>query len=107
LELYEKPPYDIRRNMEALDTPRYKVTPASQSVLPRDVAAEKQMRHLLSELISSSSDLNVRVWLDGVYTNVEDSHTNGDWMNGREIYFKVEGRVNSPRDTLPGSTGVG
>jgi hypothetical protein len=90
--------------MEALDTPRYKPTSGGQSVLPREVA-EKQMRRLLSELISSSSDLNVRVWLDGVYTNVEDSGLNGEWMNGREIYFKVEGRVDSARDTLPGSTG--
>ena len=53
------------------------------------------MRGLLEQLISSSEDLNVRVWLDGVYTDIDNAEVEGDWMNGREVYFKVEGRVDS------------
>lgn len=55
--------------------------------------SEEQLKQLLGRLISSSEDLNVRVWLDGVYTDVESTPVPGDWMNGREVYFKVEGRV--------------
>lgn len=51
------------------------------------------MRHLLEALISSSNDLNLRVWLDGVYTDVESAEIDGNWTDGREVYFKVEGRV--------------
>jgi hypothetical protein len=54
---------------------------------------DDQLKELLAELISSSGDLNVRVWLDGVYTNLDDARVNGDWMKGREVYFKVEGKV--------------
>lgn len=36
----------------------------------------------------------MRVWLDGVYTDIENAAAaNREWMKGREIYFKVEGRV--------------
>lgn len=56
--------------------------------------AEDQLKNLLAELISSSGGLSVRVWLDGVYTDIENAAAaNREWMKGREIYFKVEGRV--------------
>jgi len=35
----------------------------------------------------------VRVWLDGIYTDIGDEQVHGDWMNDRDVYFKVEGRV--------------
>jgi hypothetical protein len=35
----------------------------------------------------------VRVWLDGVYTDIENAGTRREWMKGREVYFKVEGKV--------------
>ena len=53
---------------------------------------DDKLKSLLEALISSSKDLNVRVWLDGVYTEL-DGENQRDWMNGREVYFKVEGSV--------------
>ena len=66
---------------------------------------DSQLRELLAELISSSTDLNIRVWLDGIYTDIEDSHVHGDWMQGREVYFKVEGKVDGPKKPEDGSSG--
>ena len=59
------------------------------------------MKDLLAELISSSASLNVRVWLDGIYTDIENTARHQEWMRGREVYFKVEGKVdgkNSPEN---------
>lgn len=84
--------FDIQRNMETLDTSRYPPGEPSQSIPERVMSAE-QLRHLLEALISSSNDLNLRVWLDGVYTDVENTEINNNWIDGREVYFKVEGRV--------------
>ncbi len=84
----------IQSNMQASDTSRYPSGEASQSVLDKGVS-DAQLRGLLEQLISSSEDLNVRVWLDGVYTDIDNAEVEGDWMNGREVYFKVEGRVDS------------
>lgn len=61
--------------------------------LARDVLTGDQLKSLLAELISSSANLNVRVWLDGVYTDIENADAHGEWMKCREVYFKVEGRV--------------
>jgi hypothetical protein len=51
------------------------------------------LKDLLADLIDSSKALEVRIWLDGVYTDISDEQVHGDWMNDREVYFKVEGRV--------------
>jgi len=64
----------------------------SQTV-PQDTITDDQLKGLLAELISSSASLNVRVWLDGVYTDIENAGTHREWMKGREVYFKVEGKV--------------
>ncbi len=64
----------------------------SQTV-PQDTMTDDQLKDLLAELISSSASLNVRVWLDGVYTDIEYAGTHREWMKGREVYFKVEGKV--------------
>jgi hypothetical protein len=77
--------------METADTSRYPSGDASQTDLDKGMT-DDQLRNLLEELISSSKDLNVRVWLDGVYTTV-DKEIRRDWMSGREVYFKVEGSV--------------
>lgn len=58
-----------------------------------ETLTDEELKSLLAELISSSANLNVRVWLDGVYTDIENAGANGQWMKGREVYFKVEGRV--------------
>jgi len=60
---------------------------------PQEALTDGQLRELLAELISSSASLNVRVWLDGVYTDIENAGTRREWMKGREVYFKVEGKV--------------
>lgn len=77
--------------METLDISKYPSGDATHST-DRSLSAD-ELRGLLGALISSSRDLNLRVWLDGVYTNIDNSEVRGEWMNGREVYFKVEGRV--------------
>ena len=52
-----------------------------------------RLKDLLVDLIDSSKALDARVWLDGVYTDFGDEHVRGDWINDRDVYFKVEGRV--------------
>lgn len=64
------------------------------------------MRNLLSALISSSQDLNLRVWLDGVYTDIENAEVRGEWMKGREVYFKVEGSVDGVKTSMERSGGA-
>jgi hypothetical protein len=59
----------------------------------REPEAHGRLKDLLVDLIDSSRALDVRVWLDGVYTDIGDEHVRGDWMNDRDVYFKVEGRL--------------
>lgn len=81
--------------METTDSFRHPTENSTQS-LEKNMA-DFHLRELLAELISSSTDLNIRVWLDGVYTDIENSRGIGNWMKGREVYFKVEGKVDSPQ----------
>ncbi len=84
--------------MATLDTSRYPSGDASRSDMAKAMT-EDQLREFLEELISSSRDLNVRVWLDGVYTDIDNTGLARDWMRGRELYFKVEGRVDGQTAT--------
>ena len=59
----------------------------------REAKTDGRLKDLLVGLIDSSKALDVRVWLDGVYTDLGDEQVLGDWMNDRDVYFKVEGRV--------------
>jgi hypothetical protein len=59
----------------------------------REAKADGRLKDLLVDLIDSSKALDVRVWLDGIYTDIGDEQVHGDWMNDRDVYFKVEGRV--------------
>jgi len=59
----------------------------------REAKTDGRLKDLLVGLIDSSKALDVRVWLDGVYTDIGDERVLGDWMNDRDVYFKVEGRV--------------
>ncbi|GEM_PF-5814207 len=77
--------------MTVADTSRYPPGVASRETLDKGMTND-QLRTLLEKLISSSKDLNVRVWLDGVYTEIDDE-VKSVWMHGREVYFKVEGSV--------------
>lgn len=54
---------------------------------------DDRLKDLLVGLIASSKALDCRVWLDGVYTDIVDEQMLGKWMNDRDVYFKVEGRV--------------
>jgi hypothetical protein len=78
--------------MEEISNVGYLTETTSQTV-SQETMAENQLKDLLAELISSSASLNLRVWLDGVYTDIENTGTNREWMKGREVYFKVEGKV--------------
>ena len=51
------------------------------------------LKQTLEHLISSSEILHLAVWIDGQYTPAEVlGETN--WASGRELYFKIEGRLN-------------
>lgn len=63
-----------------------------------------RLKDLLADLIDSSKGLEVRVWLDGVYTDIYDEQIRGEWMNDRDVYFKVEGRVDNRSDPEQNST---
>jgi hypothetical protein len=78
--------------MEEIAKTGYPPETVNQAV-PQDTMTGDQLKDLLAELISSSASLNVRVWLDGVYTDIENAGTHRAWMKGREVYFKVEGKV--------------
>jgi hypothetical protein len=52
-----------------------------------------RLKGILVDLIASSKALDARVWLDGVYTEIADERVLGNWMNDRDVYFKVEGRI--------------
>ena len=91
--------------METTDTFRHSTEDSTPSLSEKNMA-DSQLRELLAGLISSSTDLSIRVWLDGVYTNIENSSAVGNWMKGREVYFKVEGKVDSPKE-LGASSGRG
>jgi hypothetical protein len=65
----------------------------NHQMVPQEALTDAQLKELLAELISSSASLNVRVWLDGVYTDIENAGARREWMKGREVYFKVEGKV--------------
>jgi hypothetical protein len=58
-----------------------------------DAKTDGRLRDLLVDLIASSKALDARVWLDGVYTDIGDEQVRGEWMNDRDVYFKVEGRI--------------
>ena len=78
--------------MEEMDNSTCALETENQAAHP-DTLTGDRLRSLLAELISSSANLNVRVWLDGVYTDIGNGGAYGRWMKGREVYFKVEGRV--------------
>jgi len=91
--------------MTAMDIPRYQPGEQSRTAIEKG-PSDDQLRNLLSALISSSQDLNVRVWLDGVYTDIENAEVRGEWMKGREVYFKVEGRVDGVKTLIERSGGA-
>ena len=91
--------------MEEIASRGYPSETTSQAVT-QDTLTDDQLKDLLAELISSSASLNVRVWLDGVYIDIENTARRREWMRGREVYFKVEGKVdgkNSPENASQGS----
>lgn len=59
----------------------------------QEPGTDGRLKGLLVDLIASSKALDARVWLDGVYTDIGDEQVRGHWMNDRDVYFKVEGRI--------------
>jgi len=54
--------------------------------------AANPIRHKLEQLLSSSEILHLAIWIDGQYTPLEVL-ASGGWAEGRELYFKIEGRL--------------
>lgn len=71
----------------------------SLSAEGREVEPDDRLKDLLVDLIDSSKALDVRVWLDGVYTDITDKQVVEECMNNRDVYFKVEGRVDKRSDS--------
>jgi hypothetical protein len=59
----------------------------------QEAKTDGRLKDILVDLIASSKTLDARVWLDGVYTDIGDEQVRGEWMNDRDVYFKVEGRI--------------
>ena len=83
--------------METADTSGYPSGNGSRNA-PDKGLTDYQLKTLLEKLISSSRTLNVRIWLDGVFTDLEGNNIQGEWMKGREVYFKVEGSVDQSKN---------
>lgn len=78
--------------MAATDTSGYPSENGSRNAEEKGLT-DYELKTLIEKLISSSRTLNVRVWLDGIFTDLEGNDIQGEWMKGREVYFKVEGSV--------------
>ena len=59
----------------------------------KESGTDSRLKDLLVGLIATSKALDARVWLDGVYADIVDEQVHGNWMNDRDVYFKVEGKV--------------
>ena len=50
-------------------------------------------RRILLDLVRACQILEVGVYVDGVYTILDEGGLRSDWIDGHEVYFKVEGRI--------------
>lgn len=78
--------------MDTIESPEYREVEAASS-LPARSPNDEEIRELVSELLAASKSLDFRLWLDGVYTDIDSSDGLREWMRGREVYFKIEGKV--------------
>lgn len=78
--------------MDALSQSNEKREPLGYSGA-QEPTGEGRLKDLLVDLIAFSKALDARVWLDGVYTEIADEKVLGKWMADRDVYFKVEGRI--------------
>lgn len=54
--------------------------------------AQNPIRQKLEQFLLASEILNLAIWIDGQYTPLEVL-ASGGWAEGRELYFKIEGRM--------------
>ncbi|HET7404962.1 MAG TPA: hypothetical protein VFJ63_02500 [Candidatus Bathyarchaeia archaeon] len=78
--------------MDAIESPEYRQIETTSSLSARS-PNDEEIRALVSELLAASKSLDFRLWLDGVYTDIDSSDGLREWMRGREVYFKIEGKV--------------
>jgi hypothetical protein len=83
--------------MSKMDGSGYQSGESTSSTLSSTNANDDQLRELVSGLISASTNLDIRMWLDGIYTEIDNSQGLGNRMKGREVYFKIEGKVDDSR----------
>lgn len=66
----------------------------TQGGLPvKNVETANGLRDAVSSLVRKSERLDARIWLDGVYTELEDALALRNWSEDREVYFKIEGTI--------------
>ncbi|HEX4921198.1 MAG TPA: hypothetical protein VFV92_10715 [Candidatus Bathyarchaeia archaeon] len=78
--------------MDQIESPGYQQAETASSLSARS-PNDEEIRALVSELLAASKSLDFRLWLDGVYTDIDSSDGLREWMRGREVYFKIEGKV--------------
>jgi hypothetical protein len=52
-----------------------------------------QVKAALLELLSSGEVLEAALWVDGAYTPIEEAGVDKKWIQGRDVYFKLVGRI--------------
>src|SRR5260370_30421534 len=80
--------------MEEISNAAY-LPETTHQTAPQETMTDDQLKDLLAQLISSSASLIVRVWLDGVYTDIENAAARREGKKSREVYLKGEGKVDS------------
>ena len=78
--------------MDTIESPGYQPSEAPESLSARS-PNDEEIRALVTELLAASKSLDFRLWLDGIYTDIDSSDGLREWMRGREVYFKIEGKV--------------
>ena len=65
------------------------------------IFVSREMKKVLMDLLSTSNILDAGLWLDGIYTPLDENFFQGDWTKGREVYFKIEARVEKEEPVQP------
>lgn len=78
----------------------------TQGGLPvKNTTMVNELRDVMSSLVRRSEKLDARVWLDGVYTELEDALVLRNWVVDREVYFKIEGTISpTEKEDIPDGT---
>lgn len=66
---------------------------SSRHLMLDDGSSLEELKEMLVRLLSSSTIVDARVWLDGVYTSLQNLELH--LGSGHELYYKIEGKLDS------------